>query len=313
MMRLLRHYISQALLTLLGVEALSLFGSIYLGRALYFMAIQGEDGFFVGEMIPSASAFMFVMLTIMIALGLYERNFWSGKGEMLLRVGVSFLFGLFVMTLLFYLVPDLALGRGEFSFAIGIAFLSVLSLRFIFFKITRHDQLKQRVLVLGVGDHAAEIEALQQQGTMGFLVPGYIQVHEHETPRVPAGRMLQVTSNLANLETTRTPEGGPYRRKEVIINALPVDNEFASVLNNQVGDDLREVVVTGVIEDQSEPTLVYNPDHPDADERGYVKMPNVNMVKEMVDLINASRSFEANVQSINAAKAMAQRAIELGR
>ncbi|WP_169247486.1 TIGR03013 family XrtA/PEP-CTERM system glycosyltransferase [Candidatus Competibacter phosphatis] len=199
MMRLLRHYISQALLTLLGVEALSLFGSIYLGRALHFMLIQGKVGLRVDEMIPSASAFMFVMLTIMISLGLYERNFWSGKGEMLLRVGVSFLFGLFAMTLLYYLVPDLALGRGEFSLAIGIAFLSVLSLRFIFFKITRHDQLKQRVLVLGVGEHAAEIEALQQQGTMGFLVPGYIQVHEHETPRVPAGRMLQVTSNLANL------------------------------------------------------------------------------------------------------------------
>lgn len=126
-------------------------------------------------------------------------------------------------------------------------------------------------------------------------------------------RMEVISSNLANLETTRTPEGGPYRRKEVVINALPVDNEFASVLKTEVGDKLREVVVTGVVEDQSEPIMVYNPDHPDADERGYVKMPNVNMVKEMVDLINASRSFEANVQSINTAKAMAQRAIELGR
>ncbi len=126
-------------------------------------------------------------------------------------------------------------------------------------------------------------------------------------------RMEVISSNLANIETTRTPEGGPYRRKQLVINALPVDNDFAAVIRDELGDHLREVVVTGVVEDQSEPTLVFNPDHPDADEKGYVKMPNVNMVKEMVDLINASRSFEANIQSINTAKSMAQRAIELGR
>ena len=126
-------------------------------------------------------------------------------------------------------------------------------------------------------------------------------------------RMEVISSNLANIETTRTPEGGPYRRKDVIIHSLPVDNEFGSVLNDELGDALRETVVTDVVEDQTEPIQVFNPDHPDADERGYVKMPNVNMVKEMVDLINASRSFEANVQSITTAKAMAQRAIELGR
>ncbi len=199
MMRLLTHHISQSLWGLLGAEALSLFWSIYLGRSLYFVLVQNEGWFRMSEVAPSALAFMFVMLTIMIALGLYERNFWSGRGEMLLRVGVSFLFGLFTMTLLYYLAPDLALGRGEFSLAIGVAFLSVLLLRFIFFKVSRHDQLKRRVLVLGVGEHAAEIEALRQQGTLGFLVSGYIQVHEHETPRVPADRMLQATSNLPDL------------------------------------------------------------------------------------------------------------------
>ena len=165
---------------------------------------------------------------------------------MLLRVGVSFLFGLFAMTLLYYLVPDLALGRGEFSLAIGIAFLSVLSLRFIFFKITRHDQLKQRVLVLGVGEHAAGIEALQQQGTMGFLVPGYIQVHEHETPRVPAGRMLQVTSNLANLaDELRVDEivvamddrrkGFPHRRDSELQNQWGCDQSFSGFFERQTG------------------------------------------------------------------------------
>ncbi|MGB5062673.1 MAG: TIGR03013 family XrtA/PEP-CTERM system glycosyltransferase [Candidatus Competibacter sp.] len=199
MMRLLRHYGSQALLVLLGVEALSLFWSIYLGRSLYFMLFQNEGWSRTSEVASSAVVFMVVMLTIMIALGLYERNFWSGRGEMLLRVGVSFLFGLFAMTLLYHLFPGLAIGRGEFSFAIGIAFLSVLLLRAIFFKVSKRDRLKHRVLVLGVGEQAAKIEALQQQGTLGFLVPGYIQVHEHETPRVQVARMLQASGNLSDL------------------------------------------------------------------------------------------------------------------
>ncbi|MDG4554723.1 MAG: TIGR03013 family PEP-CTERM/XrtA system glycosyltransferase [Candidatus Competibacter sp.] len=199
MMRLLRHYGSQALLVLVVVEAFSLFWSIYIGRSLYFMWIQGEDGSGTDELALSATAFMIIMSTIMVALGLYERNFWNGKGEMLLRVGVGFLVGLFAMTLFYYLVPSLALGRGEFGSAMGIAFLSILLLRFIFFKVSKHDRFKYRVLVLGVGEQAARIEALRQPGTPGFLVAGYIQVHEHETPRVPAARILQAIGNLSDL------------------------------------------------------------------------------------------------------------------
>ncbi|MFQ5482528.1 MAG: flagellar basal body rod protein FlgC [Nitrospinaceae bacterium] len=126
-------------------------------------------------------------------------------------------------------------------------------------------------------------------------------------------RMEVISSNLANLETTRTPEGGPYRRKDVVISALPLPSKFNALLKDELTDHLRQVAVTGIAEDQTAPTLVYNPDHPDADERGYVKMPNINLVKEMVNLINASRSFEANIQAVNTAKSMAQRAIELGR
>ena len=199
MTRLLRHYVSQAMLALLVLEALNLFGSIYLGRILYFVVIQQGSWPRMDEMIPSAAVFTIIMLTIMIALGLYERNFWSGKSEMLLRVSVSFLFGLFAMTLFYYWVPDLALGRGEFSSAFVVAFLSTLFWRFIFFKISNHDWLKRRILVLGVGENAAKIEALQHQGTLGFLVSGYIQLHEDEVSKVPSTRMLQVTSNLPDL------------------------------------------------------------------------------------------------------------------
>jgi flagellar basal-body rod protein FlgC len=125
-------------------------------------------------------------------------------------------------------------------------------------------------------------------------------------------RMDTIASNLANIETTRTPEGGPYKRKDVMFTALPLD-PFATQLSEALAGQVREVKVSEVVEDQSPPTMVFNPSHPDANEKGYVAMPNINMMEEMVNLINATRSFEANVQSINAAKSMALRAIDLGR
>ena len=125
-------------------------------------------------------------------------------------------------------------------------------------------------------------------------------------------RMDTIASNLANIETTRTPEGGPYKRKDVMFTALPLE-DFSATFNDALADHVRRVAVTEVVEDQSPPTMVFNPNHPDANEEGYVAMPNINLMEEMVNLINATRSFEANVQSINAAKSMALRAIDLGR
>ncbi|PIR00526.1 MAG: flagellar basal body rod protein FlgC [Nitrospinae bacterium CG11_big_fil_rev_8_21_14_0_20_45_15] len=126
-------------------------------------------------------------------------------------------------------------------------------------------------------------------------------------------RMETISSNLANIETTRTPEGGPYRRKDVVISAMPLENEFGSILQNEFGGNIKQALVTDVIEDQSEPKLVFKPDHPDANEAGYVGMPNIDLMSEMVNMMSATRSFEANVTAINAAKSMALRAIDLGR
>jgi flagellar basal-body rod protein FlgC len=125
-------------------------------------------------------------------------------------------------------------------------------------------------------------------------------------------RMDTIASNLANIETTRTPEGGPYKRKDVMFTALPL-TEFSSKLSEAMSDQVRQVKVSEVVEDQSPPTMVFNPNHPDANKEGYVAMPNINLMEEMVNLINATRSFEANIQSVNAAKSMALRAIDLGR
>lgn len=126
-------------------------------------------------------------------------------------------------------------------------------------------------------------------------------------------RMEVISSNLANVETTRTPEGGPYRKKSVVVTALPLENDFAAVLKNQLGDALNQALVTQVVKDQSEPRTIFNPGHPDANEEGYVSMPNIDMISEIVDMVTTTRSFEANVTAMNAAKAMALRAIELGR
>ena len=126
-------------------------------------------------------------------------------------------------------------------------------------------------------------------------------------------RMETISSNLANVETTQTPEGGPYRRKDVVVTALPLQDDFSSFLNTELGNSLSQVLVTDIVSDQKEPRLVFNPDHPDANESGYVAMPNIDMVTEMVNMMTARRSFEANATAVNAAKSMALRAIELGR
>ena len=126
-------------------------------------------------------------------------------------------------------------------------------------------------------------------------------------------RMETIASNMANAETTRTPEGGPYRKKDVVITALPLEDKFGMHLNRELEDQLKQVLVTDIVEDQGKPRMVFNPGHPDANALGYVAMPNINLVGEMVNMMTATRSYEANVTAINATKLMAQRAIDLGR
>ena len=199
MIRLFRHYVSQAFLTLLVAEMLHLFWSIYFGRSLRMVLGYQSAMPQFSEVVPGALAFVAVMLAIMTAMGLYERNFWGGRGDMLLRITVSFLVGLFVMTLVYYLIPDLSLGRGEFSLAFGIAFVGVLMLRLVFFEVSDREVLKRRVLVLGVGKNASRIEELQYEGNASFLVVGYLQLHEDEKRQVTAECLFHVTSHLVDL------------------------------------------------------------------------------------------------------------------
>jgi flagellar basal-body rod protein FlgC len=141
-------------------------------------------------------------------------------------------------------------------------------------------------------------------------------------------RMDQIAQNIANAETTRTQEGGPYRRKFVVTAEAPVtvfpkyfENEIQlqRTESNHFQDEPdrnqmpvpsgTEVVETAV--DQSPPRLVYDPAHPDANAQGYVAMPNVNVLTEMVDLISATRAYEANTTALNANKDMTRKALEI--
>ena len=124
-------------------------------------------------------------------------------------------------------------------------------------------------------------------------------------------KMDTISTNIANVNTTRTEDGGPYLRKEVVFEENLVDEK--NKLTGTLGKRSMGVKVMGIEDNQDNIKLVYNPDHPDADENGYVTMPNVNMVDEMIALINAQRSYDANVTALNASKSMLKKALEISK
>lgn len=126
-------------------------------------------------------------------------------------------------------------------------------------------------------------------------------------------RMDVIAENVANINTTRTAEGDPYRRRYVIFQEKE-GTSFSEQLNQSLaGSAGSGVRVTEILEDTSEFKLDYNPTHPDADEFGYVRMPNVDLAREMVDMMSATRSYEANVTVLNGTKSMAMNALEIGK
>ncbi len=126
-------------------------------------------------------------------------------------------------------------------------------------------------------------------------------------------RMNLISSNLANANATRTPEGGPYKRKDAVFAATPVEGRFAKALDGAANREIRQVEVQQVVEDQSPPRIQYDPSHPDANPQGYVAMPNVNVIEEMADMIGASRTYEANVTAVQTAKSMALKTLEISK
>ncbi|RJQ45397.1 MAG: flagellar basal body rod protein FlgC [Nitrospiraceae bacterium] len=118
-------------------------------------------------------------------------------------------------------------------------------------------------------------------------------------------RMNTIASNMANAQTTKTEHGGPYVRKDVVFTTMPVSSDPSEKLD---GVRVREIV-----EDKKPPVTIYDPGHPDADENGFVSMPHINVIEEMVNMMMALRAYEANVKAFNISKGMFQKALELGR
>ncbi|MCX7046232.1 MAG: flagellar basal body rod protein FlgC [Candidatus Sumerlaeota bacterium] len=158
---------------------------------------------------------------------------------------------------------------------------------------------------------------------MDSLLPIDISASALSTNRL---RLGLISSNLANQQTTRTPEGGPYRRQDLVVAAKPL-GEFQKALENELAENgaaphsesalfaahLRGVAPLQVVQDQREPLVIHAPWHPDADKDGNVKMPNISVIEEMVDMINVTRAYEANVTVIKTTKSMVDQALEIGR
>ena len=122
-----------------------------------------------------------------------------------------------------------------------------------------------------------------------------------------------LTENLANAETTRTPEGGPYRRKDAVFKSTATPSEFRSVFVSHLGQQPEGVAVSEVVIDSGDPVMRYLPGHPDADAKGYVGFPRVNPAEDMVDLMSTGRNYQANVAAISAVKDMIQRSLDILR
>ncbi len=125
-------------------------------------------------------------------------------------------------------------------------------------------------------------------------------------------RLNVISMNLANANTTKTDEGTAYRRKTVIFEAVPSEEPFSGKLEQSLDAEIQGVKVREITPVRGDLKRIYDPSHPDADQQGYVSLPNVNLVEEMVQMLNANRSYEANAAVIRTAKDMALRALEIG-
>jgi len=126
-------------------------------------------------------------------------------------------------------------------------------------------------------------------------------------------RMNVLSANLANAQSTRGEDGGPYKRRDVVFSATPTGTAFEDFLNGTNGTELRKVDVVDIHKDTKAPRKVFDPGHPDADATGHVELPNVQIMTEMVNMIAATRAFEANATALNDNKQMAMTALQIGR
>lgn len=227
MIRIFNHYISKLTLFLLCLEGLLLIASIYLGVSIRFIDHQYGVPAAIDPLWPKAMMFAFSMILVMAALGLYQAEGREGLRGILLRLGMVFVFGLGVMSLVFYLVPSMYLGRGVFGIAYVSAFVGVLLDRLLFFKWNGPDILKPRILVLGTGSRAAWVDTIASSGgakrdltVVGFL-PLRETSHDVDPSKVLSGQeslMALVRKHNVNeiVVAVRQRRGGGLPMKELL-------------------------------------------------------------------------------------------------
>ncbi|MBY0414000.1 MAG: flagellar basal body rod protein FlgC [Bdellovibrionales bacterium] len=126
-------------------------------------------------------------------------------------------------------------------------------------------------------------------------------------------RQQAIASNIANAQTTRTAEGGPYQPKEVVFGSEPARESFSEILEGELEEKPQTVHAMEIMNSKKAPILKYEPNHPDANKDGYVAYPNINTMEEMANMIEANRAYEANITAIGVAKQMAMKDLEIGR
>jgi flagellar basal-body rod protein FlgC len=126
-------------------------------------------------------------------------------------------------------------------------------------------------------------------------------------------RQGAIASNIANAQTTRTAEGGPYQPKEVVFGSEPARESFSEILEGELEEKAQTVQATEIQNSKKAPILKYEPNHPDANKDGYVAYPNINTMEEMANMIETNRAYEANITAIGVAKQMAMKDLEIGR
>lgn len=227
MFRVFRHYIPKTLLILGAAESLILFVSVYLGVTFRFFDWDFNNAYsdasLDGSVFSRAAIFSLVMICVMTALGLYQHDLRDGPRELLLRLGLSFVSGFMLMTLVFSAFPDLFLGRGAFGIAFLIAFLGILSCRFLCIQST-DSAMKRRVLVLGVGRKAQLIESLRRASDhRGVSIIGYLDVGGGPM-LVDERKVIRIGSSLQEFVRDRAVDeivlAVDDRRKKVPIDAI---------------------------------------------------------------------------------------------
>ena len=202
MIRFFRHYIPAHLILIMGLDLAVMVASIYLGISVRFIESSGDLPSSLGPILPKAGSFALVMMLIMTVFGMYSGEWMAGARAVAVRMIASFAMGFVVMSLLFYLFPDMLLGRGAFLFSLLFALIGVTLTRIAFVKWSNLDTFKKRVLVLGSGSRAAKVDQLikSMSSARSLLVVGYLPLQGNHH-YVEHARVLHDTVSLGEIVT----------------------------------------------------------------------------------------------------------------